>query len=123
MYSVGVQTHFWASHSVSLPDGSPEPVHSHNFCATAQVSSADLGDEAMVVDFIKLKKSLDDIASLLAGNQLSRIDYFARKGQTAEVIAEYIFEKIRQDLPLPNGITLNSVTVMEQPGCRATFSS
>jgi len=122
VYSVGVQTYFWASHSVLLPGGSSELVHSHNFCVTAQVSSADLGDKAMVVDFIKLKKSLDDIVSLLAGNQLSRIDYFTRKGQTAEVIAEYIFEKIRQELPLPNGITLNSVTVLEQPGCWATFS-
>jgi 6-pyruvoyl-tetrahydropterin synthase len=121
MYTVYVDSFFWASHSVPMPDGKDEPVHSHNFCATAKVTAGKLDDKAMVVDFCRLKQSLDKITSdIAASGNIGRIDYFCQKGQTAEVLAEYVFKTLRS--VLPRGISLVAVTVTEEPGCRAEYA-
>lgn len=120
MYCVTVQSYFWASHSVAMPDGSLEPRHSHNFAVEAKVSSEDLNSQNMVVDFVDLKKALDDTAAVLSGKSLGQVGYFQARGQAAEVIAEFFFEKIQKTLP--REVTLDSVTVEETPGCCAGFS-
>jgi 6-pyruvoyl-tetrahydropterin synthase len=104
-----------------MPDGKNEPVHSHNFCASAKVTADKLDDKAMVADFCHLKQSLDKItADIAASGNIGRIDYFSQKGQTAEVLAEYIFKSLRT--VLPQGISLAAVTVTEEPGCRAEYA-
>jgi len=120
MYSITVKTHFWASHSVLMPNGRLEPQHSHNFAVTAQVSAEKLNEKNMVMDFLDLKKALDDSANALSGKMLSQIGYFQTNGQAAEVVAEYFFERIKKSLPA--GVTLDSITVEESPGCCAVFS-
>lgn len=121
MYRVCVDSCFWASHSVPRPDGTAEPFHSHNFCATAEIVSQDLDNKGMVIDFCRLKELLDEItACFAASDNIGRIDYFAQKGQTAELIARYIFERLAPSLP--QGVALAAVTVAEQPLCRATYA-
>ena len=104
-----------------MPDGKDEPIHNHNFCATAKVTAAELNDKAMVVDFCTLKQSLDEITEALsqAGN-IGRIDFFVKNSQTTEIVAKYIFQKL-QNL-LPKGVCLASDTVTEAPGSRAEYS-
>lgn len=121
MYTLYIDSYFWVGHSVSLPDGSPEPVHNHNFCATAKLTAKSLNDKAMVMDFCDLRKSLDDItAGVAQAGNIARIDYFAEKGQTTEIIAQYIFERLKT--VLPDSIVLAEVAVTEQPQCRAAYS-
>lgn len=104
-----------------MPDGSAEPVHSHNFCATAELSAENLDDKAMVTDFCSLKETLDKITDNIAkSGNIGRIDYFAKKGQTTEVMAQYIFERLRKSLS--GEICLLRVIVTEEPGCRASYS-
>jgi 6-pyruvoyl-tetrahydropterin synthase len=121
VYTLYIDSYFWAGHSVSLPDGSPETVHNHNFCATAKMTSQVLDDKAMVMDFCGLRQSLDNItAGIAQAGNIGRIDYFAEKGQTAEIIAQYIFERLKTVLLA--GIVLAEVVVSEEPQCRAAYS-
>jgi 6-pyruvoyl-tetrahydropterin synthase len=121
VYTLYIDSYFWAGHSVSLLDGTTEPVHRHNFCATAKLTSEMLNDKAMVMDFCRLGKSLDNItADIAQAGNIGRIDYFAKKGQTAEIIAQYIFQELKKLLPA--GIALAEVIVTEQPKCRAAYS-
>jgi 6-pyruvoyl-tetrahydropterin synthase len=121
VYSLYIDSYFWAGHSVSLPDGSPEPVHNHNFCATAKLTSETLNDKAMVMDFYDFRQSLDNVtADIAQAGNIGRIGYFAKKGQTAEIIAQYIFERLKTVLPA--GVILAEVTVSEEPQCRASYS-
>ncbi len=119
MYRIQLKKHFWASHSVLLSDGTNEELHSHNWAVTAELGSLELNDKNMVVDFCLIEQSLNTIIDPLINKQLSQNGYFAKYGETAEILAKYIFEKL--ELCVQKGVTLIRITVMEQPGCLASF--
>jgi len=121
MLTVSVETCFWASHQLTLPDGSKEPVHSHNFSVIAEVAGQNLSNMGLVMDFHRLKAMLDDIVAEFDNMKLDSIDYFQPVNSTAENIAKYIFEKLQ--LKLPKDVKLEAVTVTEEPGCSAKFTA
>ncbi len=104
-----------------MPDGSLEPAHAHNWSATTEVSCPELDANGMVMDFCRLKDSLDTIITDLTGVGIEHLEYFKANGQTAEVVARYIFGKLQPELP--DRVKLESVEVVEQPGCAAKFTS
>ena len=120
MLTISVDTHFWASHQLSLPDGSKEPVHSHNWSVTADVSGEKLSSMGLVMDFRRLKAMLDDIVAEFDNMALDSIDYFRPINSSAENVAKYIYEKLQ--LRLPKGVKLEAITVAEKPGCSAKFA-
>ncbi|MGD9109893.1 MAG: 6-carboxytetrahydropterin synthase [Phycisphaerales bacterium] len=119
MFTITVTTNFWASHQVTLPDGSTEPPHSHNWSVSADVSSVKLDDNGMVMDFCLLKQLLDGITSPLTNQPIDQADYFRKNGQSTEIIAKYIFEKLQPQLP--TGVTLEQIQLTEHPGCAVKY--
>jgi 6-pyruvoyltetrahydropterin/6-carboxytetrahydropterin synthase len=120
MLTVSVETRFWASHQLNLPDGSKEPVHSHNFSVTAEVTGQRLSNMGLVMDFHRLKAMLDDIVTEFDNVALDSIDYFRQINSSAENVAKYIYEKLQ--LRLPKDVKLEAITVTEEPGCSAKFT-
>jgi 6-pyruvoyltetrahydropterin/6-carboxytetrahydropterin synthase len=120
LFTVSVETHFWASHQLALPDGSREPAHQHNWAVTAEVSGSELNKMGLVMDFQRLRVMLDDIAGELDNNAIEKIDYFRENGSSAENVARYIYEKLEPKLP--KGVRLEAVKVCEERGCSAKFS-
>jgi len=120
MFTVSVETHFWASHQLTLSDGSKEPLHHHNWAVTADVSSDKLNSMGLVMDFRRLAAMVDNVVAELDNVPLNRIDYFQRNSSSAESVAKYIYEKLRARLP--EGVKLEAVRVVEEPGCSAKFS-
>jgi len=116
-----VETHFWASHQLTLPDGSKEPLHSHNFSVTADVGSDMLSNMGLVMDFRRLKAMLDNIVAEFDNVALNSIDYFGQNNSTAENVAKYIYEKLQPELP--KDVKLEAVSVAEGPGCLAKFAA
>lgn len=121
MFIVAVETHFRASHQLVLPDGSKEPSHTHSWSVTADVSAEKLNSKGVVMDFRQLKASVDTVVAELDNKTLGRIDYFRRNSPSAENLARYIYEKLEPQLP--KDLKLQSVEVMEEPGCRAKFAN
>lgn len=119
MFIISAQTHFWASHQLSLPDGSEEPVHSHDWLVVAEVAGEQLNDMGLVMDFRRLKAIMDGILANLEGTQLNALEYFRRRNPSAENVARYIYEQL--DPRLPKGVGLRSVCVGEEPGYLARF--
>ena len=123
MFTVSVKTHFRASHQLTLPDGSKEPVHGHNWLVTAAVSSDRLNTMGLVMDFHRLKYMVDNILAELADSGTSglcKTDYFQGNNSSAEMVAKYIYEKLEPGLPA--GVKLNHIRVVEEPGCSAKFT-
>jgi 6-pyruvoyltetrahydropterin/6-carboxytetrahydropterin synthase len=120
MFTVSVETHFWASHRLTLPDGSKEPAHSHNFAVIADVGTEMVGDMGLVMDFRRLKAMLDNIVAEFDNVALDGIDYFEQNNPTAENVAKYIYEKLQPELP--KDVKLEAVRVTEEPGCLAKFA-
>ena len=123
MFTISVETHFWASHQLVLPDGSKESGHNHNWSVTANVSREKLDSMAVVMDFQKLKAMVDNIVAKLGNPDLSglnEISYFKQNSPSAENVAKYIYEKLL--IKLPKGVKLQSIRVVEEKGCSAKFS-
>ena len=120
MYSVIVKTSFKAAHQLRFPDGSAEPLHEHNWQVTAEVSSNELDNTGVVMDFHKLKGYLNEIASELEGGNFGKIGFFSKKNPSAENVAAFFFEKL--ELKLKGNVHLNNVMVAEEIGCIAKFS-
>ncbi len=120
MLTISVETRFWASHQLTLPDGSKEPLHSHNWSVKAEVGRDRLNNMGLVMDFHRLKAMLDDIVAEFDNVKLDSIDYFRPLNSTAENVAKYIFEKLQTKLP--KDVKLEAVRVTEEPGCAAKFT-
>ena len=120
MFTVSVESHFIASHQLTLPDGSEEPLHQHNWSVTADVSSETVGTKGFVIDFNKLKAIVDNIVSELSNVPLEKIDYFKNNNSSAETIAKYIYEQLVPKLP--KTAVLESISVAETPERSAKFS-
>ena len=120
MFTVSVETHLWASHQLTLPSGSKEPLHHHNWSVAADVGGDKLDSMGLVIDFHRLKAMLDGIVDELGNRSLDKIDYFRQNGASAENVAKYIYEKLQAKLP--KDINLNYIKVAEEPGCSAKFS-
>ena len=119
MFTVSVDTNFWASHQLALQDGSKEPLHSHNWSIAADVGSDKLSNLGVVIDFHRLKLMLDNIVAEFDNVTLGNIDYFRTTDSTAENVAKYIYEKLQPQLP--DGVKLQAVRVAEEPGCSVKF--
>jgi 6-pyruvoyltetrahydropterin/6-carboxytetrahydropterin synthase len=119
MFTISVERHFHASHQLTLPDGSKEPVHSHDWIVTADISSEKLNNMGVVMDFRALKAMIDKTVAGFNNNALECVDYFQQNNPSAENVAKYIYEKLL--IELPKGVKLLSVCIVEEPGCSATF--
>lgn len=119
MFTISVETHFRASHQLALPDGSKEPSHHHNWLVTADVSSNKLNNIGIVMNFHKLRDILDNSVVELDNTALEKVSHFQKNNPTAENIAKYIYDKLKSKLP--QGAKLQSIKVVEEPGCSAKF--
>ena len=65
MFTVSVETHFRASHQLTLPDGSKEQAHTHDWLIAAEVCRDKLDSMGLVMDFSRLKAMVDNIVGEL----------------------------------------------------------
>lgn len=120
MFTINVENHFRASHQLAEPIGTKEPPHCHNWVVTASVSSDTLNDTGLVMDFSRLKSAVDKIVSELDDTSLNKVYFFHQNNPSAENVAKYIYEKLEPSIP--KGLKLQSIRVLEEPGCWAEFT-
>jgi 6-pyruvoyltetrahydropterin/6-carboxytetrahydropterin synthase len=119
MFTVSVETHFRALHQLTLPDGSKEQAHAHDWLITTEVYRDKLDSMGLVMDFSRLKAMVDNIVSELGDTSLAKSDYFKVNNPSAENVSKYIYERLREELP--KGVKLRSIRVTEEQGCWAEF--
>ena len=105
---------------MTLPDGSREPLHKHDWRVVAQVSSDKLNSMGLVMDFRHLRGLLDSVLSEFQDTSMEQHACFARNNSSAENVSKYIYESLEGRLPM--GVRLEKVKVVEEPGCWAKFT-
>lgn len=120
MFTISVETCFRASHQLTLPDGSKEHLHRHNWRVIVEVAGRRLNDMGLVMDFRRLKGMLDAVTAELDDNRMTKLDYFQRENASAENVAEYIYRKLEKKLP--KGVKLAAVSVIEKRGYSAKYT-
>ncbi|HPS55756.1 MAG TPA: 6-carboxytetrahydropterin synthase [Sedimentisphaerales bacterium] len=119
MFTIAVESSFNASHQLTLPDGSKENLHNHNWQITVEVSKKNLNKLGLVMDFNLLKSKVDNITAGISDIPLEKNSVFSNKNASAENVAFYIYEMLAA--VLPEDVTLEAVKVVEEPGCFAVY--
>ena len=120
MFTITVKTSFYASHQLTLPDGSKEQLHYHDWQVIVDVSTEQLNDMGLVMDFGQLKAAVDGIIAEFGKAPLEKIDYFRQNSSSAETVAKYIYARLQRKIP--KNLKLEAIRVVEEPGCSAKFS-
>lgn len=105
---------------MTLPDGSKEPLHEHDWLVTTSVSSARLDEMGVVMDFHVLKAMVEAITAELDNTVLSEVAHFRQNNASAENVAKHVYDRLRGQLP--DGVELKSIRVVEEPGCWAEWA-
>jgi len=120
MYEITVSMDFAAAHRLKNYHGACENLHGHNFTVEATVVCSKLNEAFIGIDFKELKSILKEIVGELDHTYLNDHEYFKKTNPTSEIIAKYIFEKIKEKLNNKN-CKPYSVSVFESKNSKATY--
>ena len=137
MYSIEREFNIAIGHSLSKHQGRCKNFHGHEICILIEISSEELNDNNMVMDFSDLKrlcnKYIDplDHSMLINETEIEMIKLLQKQNNrlhifnddpTAEYLCKYLFDLIDDDL-MENypGIELNHVVIYENEKSNATY--
>jgi len=120
-FTVRCRATFEAAHHLVDYVGGPEPVHGHSWTVEVALATENLGAYDLSVDFVPTEALVKSLARRLHDRDLNTVPPFDRKNPSAENVALWIADEIRQAGVLKNGVRLEEVTVWEGPRNSVTF--
>jgi 6-pyruvoyltetrahydropterin/6-carboxytetrahydropterin synthase len=117
-YVVTVRAGFEAAHALHRYRGLPEAVHGHSWRVEAQLATTTLDEDGLAYDFCEVQKALLAVLGPLDHRCLNEVPPFDQVSPTAEAVAQWVYEELRNRLP---GAPLVSVTVFEGPENSVTY--
>lgn len=118
MYKVSVEQSFRAKHAVTVK-GVDEKPHFHDWKVVVLVSGPSLDEDGLLVDFLQLEASLARAVNPLQDADLNACDAMQGKNPSAEHVAIYIADCLKDAITSPNKV--ETITVTEAPHCKAIF--
>jgi 6-pyruvoyltetrahydropterin/6-carboxytetrahydropterin synthase len=114
MYDIGVVAQFEAAHRLKGDFGPATRLHGHTYRLEVVVRGERLNDDGTLYDLGRLNAAVDEVAAELHYRNLDEVPGLADRNTTAEVVADYCWERIA---PLLRGQDLHSllVRVWESP--------
>ena len=95
MFEVYIKKHFSAAHKLIGYNGNCSKLHGHNWAVTVFLRTNAIDEIGISIDFRFLGEKLEDILSELDHADLNAIKEFKEKNPTSELIAKYIFDKLK----------------------------
>jgi 6-pyruvoyltetrahydropterin/6-carboxytetrahydropterin synthase len=120
MYEIKIESSFSGAHRLRGYDGQCENLHGHNWKVEVFVSSSELGEDGMVLDFRRLREVTRAVLETLDHRYLNEIPYFAQVNPSSENIAKYIYERVKDRLG-GSQARLTKVTAWESAGACASY--
>jgi 6-pyruvoyltetrahydropterin/6-carboxytetrahydropterin synthase len=125
MFEIVVTRTFSAAHALTLPDGTCESTHGHDWQVQVTVGRDQLDSIETVMDFHQLEAMVDAIITPWHNNYLNDCAPFCGEGGRLLInpSAERVAQTIAQALPstLPDAVCVVEVLVSEAPGCQARY--
>ena len=121
-FSIRIEARFEAAHFLRSYRGVAEPLHGHSYRIEAVLAakSAGVDEDAIAVDFVTSKRSLEELALRLDYACINDVAPFDRVNPSAENIAEWFWSELTAAVA-SEGAVVRSVTVWEGPVNAATF--
>ena len=122
MFVLTVEDYFASAHQLRGYKGKCENIHGHNWRVVLSVQGEVLNEIGLLIDFHELKDILKKITARLDHKNLNDIEPFTVINPSSENIAEYIAEKVQEDMTKINpNLYVESVTIWESHTSRCTF--
>jgi 6-pyruvoyltetrahydropterin/6-carboxytetrahydropterin synthase len=121
MFEVSVEHTFAAGHALRNYRGKCENVHGHNYRVQVTLRGEKLDAAGMLADFVELKRLLRAISEPLDHVFLNDMEPFTKLNPTAENMAWYFCEKLREQLGQENPVEVAEVKVWETDIQSATY--
>lgn len=122
MFEVKVITKFCAAHFLKNYKGKCENLHGHNWKVEAVVSSDELDQTGMVMDFKDLKSFLNEITEEFDHKSLNDLKWFKDTNTTSEIIAKTIFLELEEKINKHSArLLVKEVAVWEQENSCAVY--
>ena len=99
MFELKVQMYFSAAHHLLNYEGECENQHGHNWLVVAYVTGNVLDKSNILIDYKFLKKQLKSVLDLLDHKDINELPDFKNISPSSEVIAKFIYDKIRVQVP------------------------
>lgn len=119
-YTLFVDMTFTAQHQLSFADGTQEPLHEHDWKVCAAISSEQLNEDDLVIDFEEVKCFMGNILHDYQGQRLESLGIFENHNVSAETVARTLYEQLAPKLPCT--VRLDFIEITEAPGCRARYT-
>lgn len=122
VFDLTIESTFSAAHAITVA-GRAEPLHGHDFHATATISGPALDGDGLLCDFHAAERQLRELTSPFHNRNLNETPPFDRLNPTAENIARHLGDELARRLApiLPGGARLSALRLTEAPGCAATY--
>ena len=117
MYELIVESQFDSAHNLRRYDGPCESLHGHTYRIQVTYAGGELDELGILMDFKQLKAALAEVASYLDHRYLNELPEFQECNPTAESIAKFVFEKMRERL----GSGVSKATIWETPTSAASY--
>jgi 6-pyruvoyltetrahydropterin/6-carboxytetrahydropterin synthase len=120
MYELMIETQFSAAHQLRGYRGKCENLHGHNWRVQVTVSSENLNDIGLAIDFHELKELTVEVLKNLDHSFLNDVFPFTELNPSSENIAKWVYETLRKRIS-EKDVSLSSVTVWESDSASATY--
>ncbi|HOD34458.1 MAG TPA: 6-carboxytetrahydropterin synthase QueD [Syntrophales bacterium] len=121
MFRVTITKGFSAAHVLKEIGGKCEELHGHNFKVEVTVSSGNLNNENILIDFRVLKAWTAEILEGLDHKYLNDLPQFRGVNPSSEVVAKHIYDRLSAKTR-PLKIKVDKVVVWESDNARVTYS-
>ncbi len=120
VYEIYVKDHFAAAHALKGYDGNCSNIHGHNWEVEAFIQCRKLNKLGFGIDFMDVKKVVQDILGKLDHTNLNEVAEFGSINPTSENISKFLYKELSRRLNT-EFIKVTKVMVMESPGCGSSY--
>ncbi len=121
MFAISVEHTFAAGHALRGYRGKCENVHGHNYRIIARLEGSELDEIGLLCDFTQLKVWMREIVERLDHQFLNDLEPFRTLNPSAENLARYIYQGLRERAAGLPRARLAEVTVFETDVTSASY--
>lgn len=120
MFTLDYKHDFCLAKQLKPGSGPCSRLHGSHFRLHCQITSKQLSDQGMVIDYQELKMRIDPIIAELDHQHLNTIKPFDKLNPTTENLAEWLFIRLEQCIDDLN-INLKSIRLVENDAFGITY--
>jgi 6-pyruvoyltetrahydropterin/6-carboxytetrahydropterin synthase len=121
MFEIGISEEFEAAHALKGDFGPATRLHGHTYRVEVRAGAREVDATGTFYDIGKLRADLRAVLDDMHYRNLDEMPELARINTTAEMVAQYIFNRIAAPLRASRAVSLK-VTVWESPSVFASYS-